>query len=137
VPIDDRTSTQDYPKPNIANTLADDVGRLRTALDDIDADMAARFTTSNIYTITTTAISKTLANRERCSVTAAGLTITLPATPSAASEVSITVAGTFTDTIIARNGANIMSLAEDFTINKAHVSVTLYYVDATRGWRII
>jgi hypothetical protein len=42
VPIDDRTSTQNYPKPNIANTLADDVGRLRTALDDIDADMAAK-----------------------------------------------------------------------------------------------
>ena len=42
MPIDDRTSTQNYPKPNIANTLADDVGRLRTALDDIDADMATK-----------------------------------------------------------------------------------------------
>ena len=42
MPIDDRTSTQNYPKPNIANTLADDVGRLRTALDSIDTDMAAK-----------------------------------------------------------------------------------------------
>ncbi len=41
MPIDDRTSTQNYPKPNIANTLADDVGRLRTALDDIDTDINA------------------------------------------------------------------------------------------------
>jgi hypothetical protein len=47
VPIDDRTSTQNYPKPNIANTLADDVGRLRTALDDIDADMAAKAPTAS------------------------------------------------------------------------------------------
>ena len=89
------------------------------------------------YTITTTAISKTLVNRERCTVTAAGLTITLPATPSVGSEVAITVLGTITDTIIARNGQNIMSLAENLTINRADVTVTLYYVDATRGWRII
>ncbi len=47
MPIDDRTSTQNYPKPNIANTLADDVGRLRTALDDIDADMAAKAPTAS------------------------------------------------------------------------------------------
>ncbi len=89
------------------------------------------------YTITTTAVSKTLANRERCTVTASGQTITLPATPAAGAEVTITIAGTFTDTIVARNGVNIMSLAENMTIDKADVSVTLYYVDATRGWRII
>ena len=89
------------------------------------------------YTITTTAISKTLINRERCTVTAAGLTITLPASPTAGSEVAITVAGTIIDTLIARNGQNIMSLAENFTIDRADVTVTLYYVDATRGWRVI
>jgi hypothetical protein len=49
VPIDDRTSTQNYPKPNIANTLADDVGRLRTALDDIDEDMAAKATSTHVH----------------------------------------------------------------------------------------
>lgn len=89
------------------------------------------------YTITTTATSKTLANRERCTVTASGRTITLPASPQAGWEVAITVAGGFTDTVIARNGANVMSLAEDLTIDRADVTVTLYYVDATRGWRII
>ncbi len=57
MPIDDRTSTQNYPKPNIANTLADDVGRLRTALDDIDADMAARVTTSDTGTVSTTMLA--------------------------------------------------------------------------------
>ena len=89
------------------------------------------------YTTTTTATSKTLSNRERCSVTAAGLTITLPASPSAGWEVSITVAGAFTDTVVARNGSNLMSLAENMTLDKADVTATLYYVDATRGWRII
>jgi hypothetical protein len=48
----------------------------------------------------------------------------------------VSIAGTFTDTIIARNGSNIMSLAENMTINVPYVSVTLVYIDATRGWRI-
>lgn len=90
-----------------------------------------------LYTTTTTATSKTLVNRERCTVTASGQTITLPASPSAGWEVAITIAGNFTDTIVARNGVNIMSLAENLTIDQAHLTVTLYYVDATRGWRII
>jgi len=89
------------------------------------------------YSITITAVSKTLVDRERCTVTASGQTITLPATPAAGAEVAVTVAGTFTDTILARNGSNIMNLAEDITIDVADVSVTVYYVDATRGWRII
>lgn len=89
------------------------------------------------FTVTTTAISKTLANHERCTVTASGQTITLPSSPTAGNEVTIIIAGTFTDTVIARNGANIMSLAEDMTIDRGNVAVTLLYVDATRGWRII
>jgi len=90
-----------------------------------------------IYTITTTATSKTLANRERCTITATGQTITLPATPSAGFEVSITNASGGIDTIIDRNGSQIMSLAENMTLDKQDVTVSLYYVDATRGWRII
>ena len=80
------------------------------------------------YTITTTAVSKTLVNRERCTVTAAGLTITLPASPTAGAEVAVTVVAAITNTIIARNGLNIMSLPEDLTIDRADVTVTLYYV---------
>ena len=108
------------------------------------ADMSSYLTSSTAssiylgtYTTTTTATSKTLSNRERCSVTAAGLTITLPASPSAGWEVSITVAGSFTDTVVNRNGSNLMSLAENMTIDKADMTVTFYYVDATRGWRVI
>lgn len=85
---------------------------------------------------TTTATSKTLANNEICTVTASSQTITLPASPSTGWQAGVSIAGTFTDTIIARNGSNIMSLAENMTINVPYVSVTLVYIDATRGWRI-
>lgn len=89
------------------------------------------------YTITTTGTDKTLANRERCSVTLSGLTITLPSSPQAGWEVSVVVAGGFNNTLVARNGANIMSLAEDLIIDRGNVTVTFLFVDATRGWRII
>jgi hypothetical protein len=109
----------------------------RALLDDTDA--AAQRTTLGIpsdYTITTTAVNKNLANRERCTVTASGVAVNLPATPSAGWEVSVSVAGTFTNTVVLRNSSLIMSLAEDLTINSPNVTLTFIFIDATRGWRI-
>lgn len=88
------------------------------------------------FTTTTTAISKTIAAYERCFVTAAAQTITLPAAPAVGVEVTVGVLG-FADTIVARNGSNIMSIAEDFTIDQPNTAVTLVYVDSSLGWRII
>jgi hypothetical protein len=91
-----------------------------------------------IYTTVTNnqTTSKTLGNREFVSVTTAGLTMTLPASPAEGNEVKIQV-GDFIDTVIARNSQNIMGLAEDMTIDVANVTVTLFFTDATRGWRIV
>jgi hypothetical protein len=80
--------------------------------------------------------SKTLGNREFVSVTTAGLTMTLPASPAAGNEVAIQV-GDFTDTVIGRNSQNIMGLAEDMTIDVANRTVNLVFTDATRGWRVV
>lgn len=88
------------------------------------------------FTITTTAVSKTIADNEFCTVTAAGQTITLPATPTAGDRVIVGVKN-FTNTIVARNGVNIMSLAENITIDIANTTLALIYVDATTGWSII
>lgn len=91
---------------------------------------------NSIYdVVSTTATSKTLVNREYCTVTAAGQTITLPASPVAGNEVVISV-GNFTNTVIGRNSQNIMDLAENMTINVINSTVNLVFIDATRGWRI-
>lgn len=82
-----------------------------------------------------TAVNKTLVNREFCNVTAGGKTITLPASPQPGWEVVIGV-GNFANTIVGRNGSNIMSLAENMTIDRAHVAVNLVYINGTIGWRI-
>ena len=85
--------------------------------------------------VSTTATSKTLVNREFCTVTAAGQTITLPASPTAGNEVVISV-GAFENTVIGRNSQNIMDLAEDMTIDSANATLNLVFIDATRGWRL-
>ena len=112
------------------------------------ASISGITTTSNLvvensaYTaITTTSINKTIVNREFCVTlgvgTAAGLTITLPATPQPGWLTGVGIGGTFTDTIVARNGSNIMNLGEDFTIDVANLNVSFLYIDNTYGWKVI
>lgn len=61
MPTDTRTTNQNYPKPYPSNLLAEDVVRLRDALDDIDADMAARVTSANVQTLIDTAVTDLVA----------------------------------------------------------------------------
>lgn len=91
----------------------------------------------NLYNITVASGNKTLYNRERCSVITPGVVLTTPASPQPGYEVAVTVAGYFTDTVISGNSNNIMSSTEDLTIDVPNVTVSLYYVDATRGWRVV
>lgn len=77
--------------------------------------------------------SMAVSNRDYYYVSNSNATITLPAGPVAGNEVVVGV-GNFTTTVIARNGSNIMGLAEDLTVDVANASCRLIYVDATRGW---
>lgn len=159
---DDRTSALDLPLPHPTNDLSDDVLRLRTALIGLDTAVAARASASallqladdtdqaladkadaeavdlalgdklGVWSHTTTAANKTLANRERCSVTAAGRTITLPPDPAPGWEVVVAV-GDFDDTVIARNAQTIRGQTDDARINRAHATVHLYFDGST--WR--
>lgn len=77
----------------------------------------------------------TVTNRQVRYVTSDSQTITLPSSPSAGNEV-VVINGNFTGTTVARNGSNIMALAENITLDIAYAAVTFLYVDATRGWII-
>lgn len=66
-------------------------------------------------------------------VSAATKTITLPASPAIGQRVLVTV-GNFTDTVVARNGSNIMSSASDLTMDAAYLSIQFIFTDATQGW---
>lgn len=117
-----------------------------TGIDDnavsnaLTIDSSSRMTASSgaafVKNTTTTSTSKTLVNGEQCFVDTSTQTVTLPASPSIGDSVTVTV-GDFIDTVIARNGSNIMGLAEDLTVDAAFLSLNLVYVNATNGWTIV
>jgi hypothetical protein len=64
-------------------------------------------------------------------------TVTLPASATAGDTIAIKdYAGTFgtNNLTIARNGHNIQGVANDSSISTNRASITLVYVDATKGW---
>jgi hypothetical protein len=64
----------------------------------------------------------------------ASLTLTLPASPTAGQFVAFSNISGTTTPVIARNGLNIMALAENMTLNSTQARGTLVYTDATNGW---
>ena len=72
--------------------------------------------------------------------TAGVITVNLPASPSAGNIVSISdYNGSFgtNNCTVGRNGSNINGEASDWEMAINDTSITLVYVDATEGWRII
>lgn len=86
--------------------------------------------TPQVVGVNTTAVSG------RNYVLTASITLTLPATPAAGDLVGVQNSSGTTTATIARNGSNIMSLAQDMTFDRMNVGITLMYADATRGWVI-
>ena len=84
-------------------------------------------------TTTVTASSLTATVNTAVYVSAAGQTITLPASPTIGQRVIVTV-GNFVNTVVGRNGSKIMSLNADFTMNAAYLSIQFIYTDAVQGW---
>jgi len=86
--------------------------------------------TQNVQVIGT----DTTAVASRTYVLTASLTLTLPLSPAAGDWVSVQNSSGTTTAVIDRNSSNIMSLAENLTVDADFVAVTLVYADATRGW---
>ena len=87
--------------------------------------------TINVISTNTTAVAS------RTYTLTASLTLTLPATPTAGDWVAFTNRSGTTTAVIARNGQNIMGLAEDMTLNLTTAFGCLVFSDATRGWVLV
>jgi hypothetical protein len=88
-------------------------------------------------TVKTTGFTATAGEGYFCDTTSAAFTVTLPASPSAGDLVGIKDYANTADTnniTIGRNGSNIEGVANDFLITVEGGSITLIYVDATKGW---
>lgn len=64
-------------------------------------------------------------------------TISVPSSPANGDIFTVTVANGRVDNVVGRNSQNIMGLAEDMTLDTESASVTMRYVGATLGWRIV
>lgn len=106
---------------------------LNIADDGVGADQLASVPIAVGITSVVTATSLTATVNTHVYVSAATQTITLPASPNIGQRVLISV-GNFTDTVVGRNGSNIMSSATDFTMDAAYLSIQFIYTDATQGW---
>jgi hypothetical protein len=83
----------------------------------------------------------TAVNNDRIFVntSAAAFTITLPSAPAVGSQIRfVDLAGTFgtNNFTIARNGLNIMGLAENMISSVNHSAFSLVYSGATYGWKL-
>lgn len=118
----------------VAGTIESTSGGIRfpdgTTQNTAAASVTGIPTLNVVNTTTTTAVAGyhyVLANTSTT-------TLTLPASPSVADIVWITVGNGRVDNIVGRNGSKINSLEEDLTIDIANVAIQLRYVDSTRGW---
>ena len=105
----------------------------KIADDAVTAAKIASVPISVGITTVVTSASLTATVNTHVFVDTATQTITLPASPAIGQRVLVTV-GNFTDTVVARNGSNIMSSATDFTMDAAYLSIQFIYTDATQGW---
>lgn len=129
-----------FSENNLEERIQDTIGSaisvgIQTGITVTYDDVNNRINFSN-YNITTTSTSKTLSNLEYCTVTQNNLTITLPSSPSVGDKVMIGISSDFDNTTIARNGSNIMGLAENMVIDSGYVTLSLIYINSTLGWRI-
>ena len=84
------------------------------------------------------AASQTAAAGQHLGLTNAGLTtITLPLTPSAGQLLWVTPMNGRFDNVIARNGQNIMGLAEDMRLDSPFLTYALRFTNSAQGWRLI
>jgi len=98
-----------------------------TVIDDDRKIINYRLQTSEIST-NTNAVAGTYY------VITSSLTLTLPSSPTVGDVVGISNQSGTTTSVIARNGSNILGLAEDLTVDKDFAAFVLQYSGSTKGW---
>lgn len=118
-----------------ASIVDSNVTTAKIAADAVTAAKIASEPVAVGITTVVTSTSVTATVNTHVFVDTATKTITLPASPTIGQRVLVTV-GNFTDTVVGRNGSNIMSSGTDMTLDKAYLSIQFIYTNSTVGWAI-
>lgn len=81
--------------------------------------------------------TNTTAAKDTIYVMTNSLVLTLPSAPAAGDTVYFSNRSNTKTITIARNGQNIMGLAQDMTIDMTSALGSLVFADATRGWVLV
>lgn len=114
-----------------STTQAASTAFVQTAIAGVNAQ------TATVLTVDSSASINASVGQHIVCTNASTVTVTLPAAPSAGATIWVTVGNGRIDTVIARNGLNIMGLAEDLTLDSASASVQLRYINSSLGWRFV
>lgn len=114
-----------------STTQAASTAFVQAAIASVNAQTALTLSVDSAAAITATA------GQHIVCTNASAVTVTLPASPAAGDTVWLTVGNGRTDNVIARNGNNIMGLAENMTVDNASATVPLRYINASLGWRLV
>ena len=133
--VDANVTTAKIADANVttAKLLDANVTTAKIANDAVTADKIASEAIAVGISSVVTATSLTATVNTHVYVSAAGQTITLPASPTIGQRVLVTV-GNFVNTVIGRNSSNIMSSGTDMTLDSAYLSIQFIYTDSTQGW---
>lgn len=92
-----------------------------------------------VVTANTTVVLTGLCAVYACNTQAGSFTLTLPASPAAGTTVKVRdYKSTFAvnNLTVARNGKNILGLAEDYILDVSNHGREFVYIDATMGWSV-
>lgn len=116
---------------------------INTGLDNALAahtNAIASININPVWTIKTGAYNLVANDAIMANTTSASFALTLPANPLANDTIRVAdYGGTFSinNLVIARNGKNIIGLAQDYTCDIANETRTFQYIDVTQGWRVL
>ena len=112
------------------NTNVITVGRVGTS--DLTVDLSSL---DNSKTLVTTAVGIAMSVGVSYHLSDSGQTMTLPSGVTSGASLELGIRN-FDNTVVSRNGNNIMGLAEDITIDRPYALTQFTFIDSSYGWYI-
>jgi hypothetical protein len=121
----------------VSASTAPTLGQHLTNKTYVDAQVVSASSGPTVVIVSSTTQAAVVSVHYVLTATSAATTLTLPASPTVGDLVWVSNYTGRSDATIARNGSNIVGLADDLVIDSDKKTVQLRYVSAAIGWLIL